>query len=81
MAPGAYDGLSARLVAQAWFPAVYASGGAIARSAGVADLGLISMRAIVDQVASMAADMVLFKEGEALLDTEAYLDRGRLYAS
>src|SRR5580692_341513 len=39
VAPGAYDGLSARLVAQAGFPAVYASGGAIARSAGVPDLG------------------------------------------
>ena len=42
VAPGAYDGLSARLVEQAGFPAVYASGGAIARSIGVPDLGLIS---------------------------------------
>jgi 2-methylisocitrate lyase-like PEP mutase family enzyme len=54
VAPGAYDGLSARLVAQAGFPAVYASGGAIARSAGVPDLGLIPMDAIVDRLASMA---------------------------
>jgi 2-methylisocitrate lyase-like PEP mutase family enzyme len=54
VAPGAYDGLSARLVAQAGFPAVYASGGAIARSTGVPDLGLISMSAIVDRLASMA---------------------------
>jgi 2-methylisocitrate lyase-like PEP mutase family enzyme len=53
VAPGAYDGLSARLVAQAGFPAVYASGGAIARSAGVPDLGLISMSAIVDRLAAM----------------------------
>ena len=53
VAPGAYDGLSARLVEQAGFPAVYASGGAIARSAGVPDLGLISMSAIVDRLASM----------------------------
>src|SRR5258708_4876932 len=42
VAPGAYDGLSARLVAQAGFPAIYASGGAIARSVGVPDLGLIT---------------------------------------
>jgi 2-methylisocitrate lyase-like PEP mutase family enzyme len=42
VAPGAFDGLSARLVEQAGFPAVYASGGAIARSVGVPDLGLIS---------------------------------------
>jgi 2-methylisocitrate lyase-like PEP mutase family enzyme len=53
VAPGAYDGLSARLVAQAGFPAVYASGGAIARSAGVPDLGLIPVDAIVDRLASM----------------------------
>jgi 2-methylisocitrate lyase-like PEP mutase family enzyme len=53
VAPGAFDGLSARLVAQAGFPAVYASGGAIARSSGVPDLGLISMSAIVERLASM----------------------------
>jgi 2-methylisocitrate lyase-like PEP mutase family enzyme len=53
VAPGAYDGLSARLVEQAGFPAVYASGGAIARSSGVPDLGLISVSAIVDRLASM----------------------------
>ena len=54
VAPGAYDGLSARLVEQAGFSAVYASGGAIARSAGVPDLGLLSMTAIADRFASMA---------------------------
>jgi 2-methylisocitrate lyase-like PEP mutase family enzyme len=53
VAPGAFDGLSARLVAQAGFPAVYASGGAIARSTGVPDLGLMSMSAIVERLASM----------------------------
>jgi 2-methylisocitrate lyase-like PEP mutase family enzyme len=53
VAPGAYDGLSARLVAQAGFPAVYASGGAIARAAGLPDLGLISPGAIVERLASM----------------------------
>jgi len=53
VAPGAYDGLSARLVEQAGFPAVYASGGAIARSTGVPDLGLISPDAITERLASM----------------------------
>jgi 2-methylisocitrate lyase-like PEP mutase family enzyme len=53
VAPGAYDGLSARLVEQARFQAVYASGGAIARSTGVPDLGLLSMSAIVDRLGSM----------------------------
>ena len=54
VAPGAYDGLSARLAEQAGFPAIYASGGAIARSAGVPDLGLLSMSAIADRFAAMA---------------------------
>jgi 2-methylisocitrate lyase-like PEP mutase family enzyme len=54
VAPGAYDGLSARLVEQAGFPAIYASGGAIARSAGVPDLGLLPMTAVADRLASMA---------------------------
>jgi 2-methylisocitrate lyase-like PEP mutase family enzyme len=53
VAPGAFDGLSARLVEQAGFAAIYASGGAIARSAGVPDLGLLSMSAIVDRLAAM----------------------------
>ncbi len=53
VAPGAFDGLSARLVEQAGFPAIYASGGAIARSNGVPDLGLLSMNTIVDRLASM----------------------------
>jgi 2-methylisocitrate lyase-like PEP mutase family enzyme len=53
VAPGAYDGLSARLVEQTGFPAIYASGGAIARSSGVPDLGLLSMSAIADRLASM----------------------------
>jgi 2-methylisocitrate lyase-like PEP mutase family enzyme len=53
VAPGAFDGLSARLVEQAGFPAIYASGGAIARSAGVPDLGLLSVTAIADRFASM----------------------------
>ena len=53
VAPGAYDGLSARLVEQAGFPAVYASGGAIARSTGVPDMGLISPDEIVQRLAEM----------------------------
>jgi 2-methylisocitrate lyase-like PEP mutase family enzyme len=50
VAPGAYDGLSARLVAAAGFPAVYASGGAIARAAGYPDIGLLSFTEVMDRV-------------------------------
>lgn len=53
VAPGAYDGLSARLIQQSGFPAVYASGGAIARSTGVPDLGLLGLELIVERVAAM----------------------------
>jgi 2-methylisocitrate lyase-like PEP mutase family enzyme len=53
VAPGAFDGLSARLVAQARFPAIYASGGAIARSTGVPDIGLISPEEIVRRLADI----------------------------
>ena len=31
--------------------------------------------------ASMAGEMVSFKEREALVDTDAYIDRGKRYAS
>ena len=53
VAPGAFDALSARLVEQAGFAAVYASGGAIARSAGVPDIGLITPDEIVQRLAEM----------------------------
>jgi len=47
VAPGVFDGLSARIVERAGFGAVYASGGAIARSTGVPDLGLLSLAEVV----------------------------------
>lgn len=50
VAPGVFDGLSARLVEQAGFPAVYASGGAIARSAGFPDLGMLTFDEVADRI-------------------------------
>ncbi|OGO91336.1 MAG: isocitrate lyase [Coxiella sp. RIFCSPHIGHO2_12_FULL_44_14] len=47
VAPGVFDGLSARLVEQANFKAIYASGGAIARSSGFPDLGILSFDEVV----------------------------------
>jgi len=43
VAPGVYDGLTARLVEKAGFPASYVSGGAVARGSGIPDLGLVSL--------------------------------------
>jgi 2-methylisocitrate lyase-like PEP mutase family enzyme len=51
VAPGVYDGLSARLVARAGFAAAYATGGGIARSMGYPDLGLLGMREVTDRLA------------------------------
>jgi 2-methylisocitrate lyase-like PEP mutase family enzyme len=53
VAPGVYDGLSARLAARAGFAALYATGGGIARSMGYPDLGLLSPREIVDRLATI----------------------------
>ena len=43
IAPGVFDGLSALLAKRAGFPVLYASGGAIARSMGYPDIGLLSL--------------------------------------
>jgi 2-methylisocitrate lyase-like PEP mutase family enzyme len=48
--PGIYDGLSARVAEKADFRALYASGGAIARSCGIPDLGLLSMTEVRDRL-------------------------------
>ncbi len=53
VAPGVFDGLSARLVERAGFTAVYASGGAIARSSGLPDLGLLSVTEVVARLESV----------------------------
>lgn len=53
VAPGVYDGLSARLVALGGFDAAYASGGAIARSCGIPDLGLLSLAEITGRLEQM----------------------------
>lgn len=53
VAPGVFDGLSARLVEQTGFRAIYASGGAISRSAGYPDLGLLSLSEVADRLAGI----------------------------
>jgi len=53
VAPGVWDGLSARLVARAGFPAAYATGGGIARSMGYPDLGLLSLSEVASRLANI----------------------------
>jgi len=50
VAPGVYDGLSARLAARAGFAAVYATGGGIARSMGYPDLGLLGPSEVAERL-------------------------------
>ncbi len=55
LVPGAYDALSARLVEQAGFDAVYMTGfGATASRLGLPDVGLLSMSEMVDHAGRMA---------------------------
>lgn len=53
VAPGVYDGLSARLVRRAGFDAAYATGGGIARSMGYPDLGLLAMSEVIERLAGI----------------------------
>ncbi len=56
VAPGAYDALSARLVAQAGFPVVYMTGfGTAASVLGEPDVGLLTMSEMVSRAAALAA--------------------------
>lgn len=56
VAPGAYDALSARLIAQAGFPAVYMTGfGTAASVLGQPDVGLLTMSEMVGRAAALAA--------------------------
>jgi 2,3-dimethylmalate lyase len=56
IAPGAYDGLTARLVEMAGFPAVYATGAGISNSQlALADVGLVTMTEMLEQVRKMTA--------------------------
>jgi 2-methylisocitrate lyase-like PEP mutase family enzyme len=55
VAPGCFDGLSARLVEEAGFEAAYLSGGAVARSMGIPDIGLVTMSEVIERAAQVAS--------------------------
>jgi 2-methylisocitrate lyase-like PEP mutase family enzyme len=54
VAPGAYDGITARLIEQAGFPLVYMTGAGTAAARGFPDYGLLSMSEMVDNAAVIA---------------------------
>jgi 2-methylisocitrate lyase-like PEP mutase family enzyme len=55
VAPGAYDCITATLIAQAGFPAVYMTGAGTAASHGYPDYGLLSMSEMADNAGRIAA--------------------------
>ena len=55
VAPGCFDGLSARLVQEAGFEAAYLSGGALARSMGIPDVGLATMSEVIERAAQVTS--------------------------
>jgi 2-methylisocitrate lyase-like PEP mutase family enzyme len=54
VAPGAYDCISARLIEQGGYPAVYMSGGCSAMMLGYPDYGLVSMTEMVENAGRIA---------------------------
>jgi 2-methylisocitrate lyase-like PEP mutase family enzyme len=54
IAPGAYDGITARLIEQAGFDAVYMTGAGTSMARGFPDFGLLGMSEMVDNAAVMA---------------------------
>ena len=59
VAPGCFDGLSARLVEAAGFEVAYLSGGAVARSMGIPDIGLVTMSESIERAAQVVAAVKL----------------------
>ena len=55
VAPGCFDGLSARLVQEAGFQAAYLSGGAVARSMGIPDIGLVTMSESIERAVQVVS--------------------------
>ncbi len=63
--PGCFDGLSARLVEEAGFEAAYLSGGAVARSLALPDIGLVTLSENVQRAAQVAAAVKIPIVGDA----------------
>ena len=59
VAPGCFDGLSARLVQEAGFEAAYLSGGAVARSMGIPDIGLVTMSEAIERAAQVVSAIAI----------------------
>ena len=59
VAPGAYDGITARLIEAAGFPAVYMTGAGTAATFGYPDYGLLTMSEMVENAGRISAAVSL----------------------
>ena len=77
VAPGVYDGLGAAMARRAGFAALYASGGAIARSMGLPDLGLVTMSEMAQRLAQIveAAGVPVFADADTGHGTALHVRR------
>ena len=66
LAPGAFDGLSAKLIAAAGFELVYASGGATSRASGYPDMGILSFGEVLAKLAPIvdAVDLPVIADAD-----------------
>ena len=66
IAPGAYDGLTARLVAQAGFASVYMTGGGTSSGFGYPDYGLLTMNEMVENAGRIvdAVDLPVISDAD-----------------
>ena len=66
IAPGAYDAITARTIAQAGFPVVYMTGAGTAASLGYPDFGLVTMTEMVANAARIvrAADLPVIADAD-----------------
>lgn len=72
VAPGAYDGITARLIEQAGFSAVYMTGAGTSASFGLPDYGLLTMTEMVGNAARITAatGLPLIADGDTGYGTE-----------
>jgi 2-methylisocitrate lyase-like PEP mutase family enzyme len=77
IAPGVFDGLSALLAKQAGFSILYASGGAIARSKGYPDIGLLTMTEVCSSLACIvqAANVPIIADADTGFGNELNVSR------
>src|SRR5215470_16534284 len=59
VAPGAWDGITARLVEQAGYPAVYMTGAGTSLARGFPDFGLLSMSEMVENAGVLARTVAI----------------------